>query len=175
MISKEFKNLKVNHPVDEKQATDINIVSNADEADDDKQALLINNSINSNNCPVIVTAGKNNNPPVTLEQPALQKLSDGFRKLSDHFEEDSGTCVDHSNSSAEMLDNVDKVQLTVSSVNSILPDLPEIDDDQEISAVNHPEPVSDENKPLLRQDFNHFFGSISNVYCLIRLMQRNIS
>ena len=53
------------------------------------------------------------------------------RKLSDHFEEDSGTCVDHSNSSAEnMLDNkMDNVQLTVSSVNSILPDL---DEEEEI-------------------------------------------
>ena len=46
----------------------------------------------------------------------------------DRLEEDSGTCVDASNSSAEMLDNIDKAQLTVSSVNSILPDLPEQED-----------------------------------------------
>ena len=66
------------------------------------------------------------------EQPESSK-SLLTRKLSEdhsHFEEDSGTCVDHSNSSEIMLDNlVDKVQLTVSSVNSILPDLPEQDDD----------------------------------------------
>ena len=68
------------------------------------------------------------------EQPESSK-SLLTRKLSEdhsHFEEDSGTCVDHSNSSEIMLDNlVDKVQLTVSSVNSILPDLPEQDDDCE--------------------------------------------
>jgi hypothetical protein len=61
---------------------------------------------------------------VILQQPSSEN-----RKLSaDNFEEDSGTCVDTSNSS-EMLDNIDRVQLTVSSVNSILPDLPEQDDD----------------------------------------------
>ena len=70
---------------------------------------------------------------IVQEQPGSSKSL--LRKLSEdhsHFEEDSGTCVDHSNSSEIMLDNlVDKVQLTVSSVNSILPDLPEQDDDCE--------------------------------------------
>ena len=75
---------------------------------------------------------KDNTALVVQEQPSSILFK---RKLSEdhsHFEEDSGTCVDNSNSSEIMLDNlVDKVQLTVSSVNSILPDLPEHDDDCE--------------------------------------------
>ena len=69
----------------------------------------------------------------------------------DRLEEDSGTCVDASNSSAEMLDNIDKAQLTVSSVNSILPDLPEqedYDDDEEINATDE--------KPLLPSGESRF-------------------
>ena len=69
----------------------------------------------------------------------------------DRLEEDSGTCVDASNSSAEMLDNIDKAQLTVSSVNSILPDLPEqedYDDDEEINATDE--------KPLLPSGGSRF-------------------
>ena len=93
----------------------------------DKVALLVtdqDSAILENNVPL----------GIVQEQPESSK-SLLTRKLSEdhsHFEEDSGTCVDHSNSSEIMLDNlVDKVQLTVSSVNSILPDLPEQDDDCE--------------------------------------------
>ena len=78
---------------------------------------------------------------VHIESDSLDKIQDQIldpeckieehepliKTTPNHNEEDSGTCADHSNSSAEnMLDHlVDKVQLTVSSVNSILPELPE--------------------------------------------------
>ena len=80
---------------------------------------------------------KNEETKVILEEPTNNKNLD-------KVEEDSGTCVDASNSSAEMLDIIDKAQLTISSVNSILPDLPEqddvidennIEDDQEIKPL----------------------------------------
>ena len=95
----------------------------ANDEEGDKVALLVTDQDS-----VILE----NNVGIVQEQPSSKSL---LRKLSEdhsHFEEDSGTCVDHSNSSEIMLDNlVDKVQLTVSSVNSILPDLPEQDDDCE--------------------------------------------
>ena len=97
----------------------------ANDEEGDKVALLVtdqDSAILENNAGL----------EIVQEQPSSKSL---LRKLSEdhsHFEEDSGTCVDHSNSSEIMLDNlVDKVQLTVSSVNSILPDLPEQDDDCE--------------------------------------------
>ena len=96
-----------------------------DDEEGDKVALLVtdqDSAILENNAGL----------EIVQEQPSSKSL---LRKLSEdhsHFEEDSGTCVDHSNSSEITLDNlVDKVQLTVSSVNSILPDLPEQDDDCE--------------------------------------------
>lgn len=77
------------------------------------------------------------------------------RKLSDHFEEDSGTCVDQASSAASNSENMletciqhpsdsaDKVQLTVSSVNSILPDLLEND----VLEVNEQEPLLIKHQP----------------------------
>ena len=108
--------------------SDLGLKTTQDKANDeegDKVALLVtdqDSAILENNAGL----------EIVQEQPSSKSL---LRKLSEdhsHFEEDSGTCVDHSNSSEIMLDNlVDKVQLTVSSVNSILPDLPEQDDDCE--------------------------------------------
>ena len=104
----------------------LKIQDRANDEEGDKVALLVTDQD---------SAGENienNVGGIVQEQPSSKSL---LRKLSEdhsHFEEDSGTCVDHSNSSEIMLDNlVDKVQLTVSSVNSILPDLPEQDDDCE--------------------------------------------
>ena len=64
------------------------------------------------------------------------------------LDQDSGTCVDTSNSTSAadmLLENIDRAQLTVSSVNSILPDLPEIehDEDEETGCG------SADHKPLL--------------------------
>ena len=109
--------------------SDLGLKTTQDKANDDEEgdkvALLVtdeDSAILENNAGL----------EIVQEQPSSKSL---LRKLSEdhsHFEEDSGTCVDHSNSSEIMLDNlVDKVQLTVSSVNSILPDLPEQDDDCE--------------------------------------------
>ena len=88
---------------------------------------------------------KNEATKVILEEPTNNKSGSGIIPENlDKVEEDSGTCVDASNSSAEMLDIIDKAQLTISSVNSILPDLPEqddvidennIEDDQEIKPL----------------------------------------
>ena len=72
--------------------------------------------------PHFESKNKSSNPAAVILQEPIETNS------LDRLEEDSGTCVDASNSSAEMLDNIDKAQLTVSSVNSILPDLPEQED-----------------------------------------------
>lgn len=82
----------------------------------------------------------------------IQETEEENRKLSeDHFEEDSGTCVDHNSASnsENMLDTIQnasdcKVQLTVSSVNSILPDLLENDLEGVVNAED-----DHEKEPLL--------------------------
>ena len=87
---------------------------------------------------------KSSDPAAVILQEPIETNS------LDRLEEDSGTCVDASNSSAEMLDNIDKAQLTVSSVNSILPDLPEQEDyDDDDEDDDGGEINATDEKPLL--------------------------
>ena len=97
---------------------------------------------------------KNEETKVILEEPTNNKNLD-------KVEEDSGTCVDASNSSAEMLDIIDKAQLTISSVNSILPDLPEQDD-----VIDENNIEDQEIKPLLPKIINGSrFFLFSDFFC----------
>ena len=98
---------------------------------------------------------KNEETKVILEEPTNNKNLD-------KVEEDSGTCVDASNSSAEMLDIIDKAQLTISSVNSILPDLPEQDD-----VIDENNIEDQEIKPLLPKIINGSRFFFSDFFLLI--------
>ncbi|TRY79972.1 hypothetical protein TCAL_11736, partial [Tigriopus californicus] len=81
---------------------------------------------------------------------SVDKFNPENEKLTDENDEDSGACVDEHSKMEELggvsnenithcseyLENDDRVQLTVSSVNTILEDLPEVDDESE--AVDGP-------------------------------------
>ena len=110
------------------------------EASSDTSVIVVEEDTSIDKVALLET--KNEETKVILEEPTNNKNLD-------KVEEDSGTCVDASNSSAEMLDIIDKAQLTISSVNSILPDLPEQDD-----VIDENNIEDQEIKPLLPKIIN---------------------
>ncbi len=138
----------------------------ADEGDGDKKpatAIVIKKQSASTIGDVEVVANADAEPDPDDEA----NIPEAKRKLSDHFEEDSGTCVENSAENMavsnekladdggfdlyDYLDHNDRVQLTVSSVNSILPDLPEEEDDEEPTSGDN---VVIETQPLITNGVN---------------------